>query len=83
VSPVFWMAVGAGTSVYAMVKTRRAAERFTPAGISDQLGALAFGARLLRDEVAVGMAEHETRLREELALADAGRPPQPALTQGG
>jgi hypothetical protein len=38
---------------------------------------------LLRDEVAVGMAEHETRLREQLALADAGRPPQPALTQGG
>jgi hypothetical protein len=82
VSPVFWMAVGAGTGVYAMVKTRRAAERFTPAGISDQLGALTFGVRLLRDEVAAGMSEHETRLREQLALADAGRPAQPALPRG-
>jgi Family of unknown function (DUF6167) len=82
VSPVFWMAVGAGTSVYAMVKTRRAAERLTPAGISDQLGALTFGARLFRDEVVVGMSEHETRLREQLALADPGTPAQPAIMAG-
>lgn len=71
-SRVFWFAVGAGTSVYAMVKTRRAAERLTPAGIGDQVAALGFGARLFRDEVAVGMGERESQLREHLAVLDPG-----------
>jgi hypothetical protein len=89
VSRVFWFAVGAGTGVYAMVKTRRAAERLTPAGIGDQLGALSFGARLFRDEVVVGMSERESQLREHLAVLDSGpapeqaqRPQQLSVTQG-
>jgi hypothetical protein len=82
VSRVFWFAVGAGTSVYAMVKTRRAAERLTPAGIADQFGALGFGARLFRDEVAAGMGERESELREHLAVLNAGTPQQPAITRG-
>ncbi len=92
-SRVFWFAVGAGTGVYAMVKTRRAAERLTPAGIGDQIGALTFAARLFRDEVVVGMSERESQLREDLAVLDSGpsdgaipeqaqRPQQLSVTQG-
>jgi hypothetical protein len=81
-SRAFWFAVGAGTSVYAMVKTRRAAERLTPAGIADQLGALAFGARLLHEEVMAGMTERETELREHLAVLEPGRSPNLSVTRG-
>ncbi|HEX2175870.1 MAG TPA: DUF6167 family protein [Nocardioidaceae bacterium] len=81
-SRAFWFAVGAGTSVYAMVKTRRAAERLTPAGLHDQIGALAFGARLLREEVLVGMGERESELRQHLAVLDPGRPHQLSVTRG-
>ena len=81
-SRVFWFAVGAGTSVYAMVKTRRAAERLTPAGLADQVGALTFGARLLREEVLVGMSERETELREHLAVLDPGTPRPLSVTRG-
>ena len=80
-SRVLWFAVGAGSTVYAMVKTRRAVERFTPAGVADQIAALHVGARILRDEVMVGMGERESELRERLAVLDAGHP-QPALTPG-
>jgi len=78
VSRVFWFAVGAGTGVYAVVKTKRAAERLTPAGIGDQIGALTFGARLFRDEVVVGMGERESQLREHLGVLDAGPDPEGA-----
>jgi hypothetical protein len=81
-SRVFWFALGAGSSVYAMVKTHRAAERFTPSGLGDQLGALGHGARLFRDEVAAGMNERESQLRERLALLDPGHPEQNAIPPG-
>ena len=81
-SRAFWFAVGAGTSFYASVRTRRAVERFTPAGIGDQVGALAFGARLLHEEVMVGMAERETELREDLAVLEPGRSPYLSVTPG-
>ena len=81
-SRVFWFAVGAGTGVYAMVKTRRAAERFTASGIGDQVGALAVGAWLFRDEVLVNMGERESQLREHLGVLDAGEDKQSALTPG-
>ncbi|MPZ96663.1 MAG: hypothetical protein GEU96_17560 [Propionibacteriales bacterium] len=70
-SRMFWFAVGAGSGVYAVVKTRRAAERFTPSGVADQLGALGHGARLFADEVRTGMGEHESQLRTRLGLAHA------------
>jgi hypothetical protein len=82
VSRVFWFAVGAGSSVYAMVKTRRAVERFTASGIGDQVAALGVGVRLFREEVLVGMGEHEARLRERLAVPDAGHPRQNSITRG-
>lgn len=59
---VFGAGVAAG--VYGMVKVRRLAEAFTPDGMRDRIGAAVLGARLLRDEVAQGQADAETRLRE-------------------
>ncbi|HET7326913.1 MAG TPA: DUF6167 family protein [Nocardioidaceae bacterium] len=78
-SRMFWFTVGAGSGVYAVVKTRRAAERFTPSGLADQLAALGHGARLFSGQVREGMAEHETELRSRLELAHADRPDQTAL----
>ncbi len=70
-SRMFWFAVGAGSGVYAMVKSRRAAERFTPAGITDQVAALGHGVRLFGAEVHEGMAEHETQLPSRLEVSHA------------
>ena len=79
-SRVFWFAIGAGSGVYALVKTRRAAQRFTPAGVADQAGALRHGARLFAQEVRAGMTERETQLRERLAISHPGGPDRRALT---
>lgn len=80
-SRVFWFAVGAGSGVYAIVKARRAVERFTPSGIKDQVGALGYGVQLFGADVRSGMAERETALRQHLGLPDPGHHP-PALTAG-
>jgi hypothetical protein len=77
VSRVFWFAVGAGSGVYAAVKSRRAARRLTPQDLGDQIGAAGLGLRLLADEVRAGMADKETQLRQQLGLPDPG--PRPAL----
>ena len=67
-SRAVWFAAGAGVGVYAMTRARRAAEAFTPDGLADRLAGLSLGARLFRDEVAVGMTEKENDLRERLGL---------------
>lgn len=72
----FWFLAGAGAGVYAMIRGRRAAEAFTAEGIADRVGALALGARMLRDEVAQGMAEAEPELRRRIG---ARGPDTPAL----
>lgn len=66
---VLWFAAGAGAGIYAMVRGRRAAEAFTADGLRDRLQALGAGARIFREEVAVGRAERETELRERYAAA--------------
>jgi hypothetical protein len=78
-SRMFWFTVGAGTGAYALIKTRRAAERFTPSGLADQLAALGHGVRLFSDEVRVGMTEHETELRSRLELSHPGHPARSAI----
>lgn len=80
-SRVFWFAVGAGGGVYAMLRTRRLAERFTPEGIRDQVGAARVGLRVFGEEVQQGMAERETALRDQLGLPDPGQQ-APELTPG-
>ncbi len=76
-SRAFWFAAGAASSVYALVKAKRTAENLTPDGIAARVAAYGTGARMLRDEVAAGMAERETELREQLRSGGA-----PGLLQG-
>jgi Family of unknown function (DUF6167) len=64
-----WFVVGAGAGAYAMIRGRRAAEAFTAEGLADRWHALGLGARMLRDEVAAGKAEAESRLRERFGPA--------------
>jgi hypothetical protein len=82
-SRALWFAAGAGVGVYALTKARRAAEAFTPEGLSDRLAGLSVGARIFGDEVRAGMAEKENDLRERVGLTlhghhhhelSAGRP---------
>lgn len=67
---VFGAGVAAG--VYGMVKVRRIAEAFTPDGMRDRIGAAVLGARLLREEVAQGQADAESRLREHYRALESG-----------
>lgn len=67
-----WFTAGAAAGVYGMVRVRRLAEAFTPDGMRDRIGAAVVGARLLRDEVAQGQAEAETRLRERYRALESG-----------
>lgn len=64
-----WFLAGAGATVYAAVKARRAAEALTPEGLADRMAGLAVGWQLLGDEVRAGMAERESELRSRLALS--------------
>jgi hypothetical protein len=64
----FWFVAGTGAGVYVMVKARRAAEAFTPEGLSDRIAGLGLGARLFAEEVRAGRVEKETELRERLGL---------------
>ncbi|TQL68302.1 hypothetical protein FB381_2191 [Nocardioides albertanoniae] len=66
-----WFVAGAGAGIYAMVRGRRAAEAFTADGLRDRAQALGVGARIFRDELAIGKAEKEVELREWIgAMAD-------------
>lgn len=80
----FWFAAGAGASVYAMHRARRVREAFTADGLRDRAGALALGARLVREEVAQGRVEKEVELRERLGLVPLGLGPnrRPELGPG-
>ncbi|WP_372733456.1 DUF6167 family protein [Nocardioides sp.] len=69
-----WFVAGAGVGVYAMVRGRRAAEALTIDGVTDRLKGAEVGWQMFRHEVAAGMAEKETQLRERLALAPQVRP---------
>ena len=64
----FWFMAGASAGVYAAARARRAAEILTVDGLRDRVGAVVVGARMLRDEVALGKAEAETDLRERITL---------------
>ncbi|WGL50431.1 DUF6167 family protein [Nocardioides sp. BP30] len=74
-----WFAAGAGAGLYAAIRGRRAAEAFTPDGLRDRWQALGLGARLFREEVAVGKADAEVRLRERFAPSPDSTP---QLTSG-
>ena len=68
---LFWVALGATAGVLAVRKVTRAAEAYTPAGVSRSLASLGDGLRELADAVREGMAEREGELRIALGV-DAG-----------
>jgi len=45
-SRAVWFVAGAGAGVYSMLKARRAAEAFTPDGLTDRLAGLSLGLHL-------------------------------------
>ncbi|WP_371482964.1 DUF6167 family protein [Kitasatospora sp. NBC_00315] len=69
---IFWMAVGAGATVWAMNKANEAVHRLTPDSLSGTAarGALHLGdaARRFAGDVRAGMAEREEQLRGDLGL---------------
>ena len=68
-----WFVAGTAAGVYVASRTRRAAEALTVDGVHDRLTGWFAGARLLREEVRIGMAEKETELLSRLALeVDSG-----------
>lgn len=68
-SRLVWFAAGAGATLWAGAKARRAADAVSVEGLRDRAQAVALGARMVRDEVAQGRAEKETELRERFGLA--------------
>lgn len=81
-SRAFWFAAGAASSVYALVKAKRTAENLSPDGIAARVAAYGVGARLIRAEVAAGMAERETELREQLRSGGSSRVIEGPTTPG-
>jgi hypothetical protein len=71
-SRAVWFLAGAGAGVYSMVKARRAAETFTPDGLTDRLAGLSLGLHLFGEEVRAGAAEKEADVRARLGLVPPG-----------
>ncbi|MER6298476.1 DUF6167 family protein [Kitasatospora sp. NPDC001539] len=69
---IFWMAVGAGATVWAMRKANEAVHRLTPDSLSGTAarGALHLGdlAKQFAQDVRAGMAEREEQLKDDLGL---------------
>ncbi|AUG75971.1 hypothetical protein CFP65_1054 [Kitasatospora sp. MMS16-BH015] len=69
---IFWMAVGAGATVWAMNKANEAVHRLTPDSLSGTAarGALQLGdaAKRFAADVRAGMTEREEQLRSDLGL---------------
>ncbi|WP_051944271.1 DUF6167 family protein [Streptacidiphilus rugosus] len=85
---IFWMAVGAGATVWTINKANRMARSLTPGSLAEgaALGSLEIGraARSFRDEVRAGMLQRELELNRQLGLdgsvlAAPGHPEAPVL----
>lgn len=68
---LFWIALGATVGVLVVRKVTKAAQSFTPDGVSRSFGSLADGIRELAQVVREGMDERERELRVALGV-DAG-----------
>jgi hypothetical protein len=72
---LFWLALGASLGILIVRKLSKAAERLTPQGMAQSLGAglneLAFSVRDFAADVREAMSVQETALREAAGL-DAG-----------
>jgi hypothetical protein len=69
---IFWMAVGAGATVWTINKANRVARSLTPGSLAEgaALGSLEVGraVRNFRDEVRAGMLQRELELNRQLGL---------------
>ncbi|MBV6698274.1 DUF6167 family protein [Kitasatospora aureofaciens] len=85
---IFWMAVGAGATVWAMNKANAAVHRLTPDSLSGTAarGALHLGdlAKQFAQDVKAGMAEREEQLRDDLGLHGTAvvEPRRPRVLRG-
>jgi hypothetical protein len=68
---LFWLALGATVGILLVRRFTRAAEAYTPEGISRSLGSVAESLRDMAEVVREGMAEREQELRVALGV-DAG-----------
>ncbi len=68
---LFWVALGATVGVLVVRKVSKAAQAYTPEGVSRSLSSLADGLLELAQVVREGMVEREAELREALGI-DAG-----------
>jgi len=75
---LFWIALGATLGVLVVHKVTKAAQSYTPAGMTQGLSAglsdLGEGLREMAEAVREGMAERETELRHALGI-DTGTMP--------
>jgi hypothetical protein len=69
---IFWMAVGAGATVWTLNKASRLARSLTPGSLAEgaALGSLEIGRALrhFKDEVRAGMLQRELELNRQLGL---------------
>jgi hypothetical protein len=65
-----WFLAGGAAGAYATTRVRRVAEALSYDGVHDRLTGWFAGARVVRDELRVGMAEKKDELHERLALGD-------------
>lgn len=65
---LFWVALGAAAGVVAVRRVTRAAQTFTPQGLSSRAGGIGDKLRAFAEEVRAGMAERERELRDALGL---------------
>jgi HAMP domain-containing protein len=65
---LFWVALGATVGVLVVRRIGRAAQAYTPEGISRSLTAAVDALRELADDVRAGMAEREQELRVALGV---------------
>jgi hypothetical protein len=80
---LFWMTVGATVGIVAMRKATRTLQAFSPAGLGERLTTLGIAARVLAEEVRLGMSEREAELRGALSVpALSSAPVRPQLTSG-
>ena len=74
----FWVALGATVGVLVVRKVTKAAEAYTPAGMSRSIASLGEGLRELADAVREGMAEREQELRVALGVDTGTLDPEAA-----
>ncbi|HEY5820595.1 MAG TPA: DUF6167 family protein [Propionibacteriaceae bacterium] len=71
---VFWFAVGAGVTVFVVVKARQVMQQATPQALGHRVAESAGGvgerAQDFASQVRAAMAEREAELRDTLGLAD-------------